>query len=157
MISGLFGCAEFARSAAASAASLVWAGGVSVSIGKRGRGAALRSFDERRAALESRARNVIGCDLVGAYLRGQAAASAGLCSGLRDPAAWGDMACRVCGGAGLLREAVRLYRDAGELVADHVRMVECLGCSGSGLDVGAALARGEDGPVVLLASLGGRR
>ncbi|GMU45918.1 MAG: hypothetical protein AMXMBFR26_07000 [Porticoccaceae bacterium] len=127
---------------------------MSNTVGKRKK--AVRSFEGRRAALEARARNVSGCELVGAYLRGQAAAGAGLCCGWRDPGEWGELACRVCGGGGLLREAVRLYRDGGELLADFVRMSECLGCGGSGLDVGAAVGAGQSGGVVLLASLRGR-
>lgn len=120
---------------------------------KRGRKSVLRSFEERRAALESRARNLSGSDLVGAYLRGQAAASAGLSCGQRDPAAWGESACSVCSGLGLLREVVRLYGDGGEALAEFVRVVECVACAGAGLDPVAALSGDDPGRVVFLSSL----
>lgn len=135
---------------------------VAVSSGSKAGGSAGKSsrFEQyavRLRALEERARNVCGCAVVGAYLRGQAVASAGLSCGWRDPATWGDLACRVCGGGGQLREVVRLFADGGDLLADFVRVVECCGCAGSGLDAGHAMDAGEAGAEALLASLQGRR
>lgn len=102
-------------------------------------------YRAKLAALRKRARNVSGGGLVDAYLRGQTAASAGLACGWRNPGDWGELACNVCGGGGLLREAVRMYRDGGELVADFVRVSECVGCHGSGVDGERAMAAGDAG------------
>lgn len=105
----------------------------------------MNQYRAKLEALRARARNVAGSAVVGAYLRGQAAASAGLSCGWRNPGDWGELACDVCGGGGLLREAVRLYRDGGELLADHVRVVECVACHGCGVDGERARAAGDAG------------
>lgn len=129
----------------------------SKSGGSAGKKQKFDQFADRLRALKERARNVSGCAMVGAYLHGQSVASAGLSCGWRDPATWGELACRVCGGGGQLREAVRLVADGGDLLADFVRVVECCGCGGSGLDQGFAMDAGPVGAEMVLASLHGRR
>lgn len=122
---------------------------------KSGNSPKFKNFSDRLRALDNRARNLSGCDLVGAYLRGESVRSAGRSFGGRDPAAWGDLVCRVCAGGGQLREVVRLVSPGAVELADFVRVVDCFGCAGSGLDSGLAVAAGRDGAEAVLASLEG--